>query len=433
MASVRKIQTKDGPRWRVRVYSHTVDNGDGTQTRKYITRTYDRKTDADAEGARLEHLKDVGTVVVSSKEPLGSYLRTWLNNVMRGRIRSRTWSDYDGVLRRYVEEPPSGIPRIGEIRLNRLGSDAIQGVYAALQAQEGLAPRTIRSLHAVVRQGLAHAARKGALGQNPADLVVLPKLNKRDPDAMTGQEAARFLVAAKADRYAALWAVLISGALRPGEALGLKWSDVDLDTGRIRVQRSLVRRGVRQPKPIDLAGDPEDVPEEPAWKLEAPKTAKARRTVALGDMAVRALKEHKAKQAKEKLALGEEYETHGFVFATEFGRPLDASNLYDRNFRRVMAGAKLGTWEVRDRGTWRPETPSDAEEKRARRFRPAYRMYDLRHTAATLLLQSGVNPKVTSERLGHSSVAFTMDVYSASLPDMQEEAAAKLDRALSGA
>jgi integrase len=110
------------------------------------------------------------------------------------------------------------------------------------------------------------------------------------------------------------------------------------------------------------------------------------------------------------------------VFATEFGRPLDVSNLYDRNFRRIMAAAGLGEWEEVEVGR--------KVEKKVRRFRPAYRMYDLRHTAATLLFGAGINPKVISERLGHSSVAFTMDVYAASLPDMQEEAAEKLETIL---
>lgn len=106
------------------------------------------------------------------------------------------------------------------------------------------------------------------------------------------------------------------------------------------------------------------------------------------------------------------------MFATEFGRPLDSSNLYDRNFRRIMSEAGLGAW---------------VGEGRGRTFQPAFRMYDLRHTAATLLLRAGVHPKVVSERLGHSSVAFTLDVYSASLPDMQEEAAEKLEAMLGAA
>lgn len=114
------------------------------------------------------------------------------------------------------------------------------------------------------------------------------------------------------------------------------------------------------------------------------------------------------------------------MFATEFGRPLDRANLSARNFRRVTADAGLGVWEERPR---KPGKPGPSPKPK---FWPSYRRYDLRHTAATLLLRDGVNPKVVSERLGHASVAFTMDTYAASLPDMQEEEAEKLEARFAG-
>lgn len=212
---------------------------------------------------------------------------------------------------------------------------------------------------------------------------------------MTPEEAEAFREAAESDRYYALWCILLSCGLRPGEALALKWDDVALENAKLRVYRSLTRRGV-----------------EDSWKLVPPKTPKARRVVVLPGFVVQALREHRARQAEERLKLGSEYEAHGFVLATEFGKPLDGANLYDRDFRRIMAVAELGEWEEKGKGS---------------KFNPAYRLYDLRHTAATLSLRAGVDPKVVSERLGHASVAFTMDVYTASLPDMQEEAADKMD------
>ena len=239
------------------------------------------------------------------------------------------------------------------------------------------------------------------MARNVADLVVLPKMQRRKVEAMTPEQAHQFMEAAKSDRYFALWSVLLSGGLRPGEVIALTWSDLDLDQSHIHVQRSLVRRGTDEP-----------------WKLVPPKTDKGRRVVVLPVFAVRALRAHRAAQAQERLLVGGEYVDDGFVFATEFGRPLDASNLYDRNFRRIMSEAGLGVW---------------VGEGRTRKFEPAFRMYDLRHTAATLLLRAGVHPKVVSERLGHASVAFTLDVYSASLPDMQESAAEALDAMLGGA
>ena len=400
--------------WRVRVYLGTDPD---TGRRMYRTRTFKRKKDADKEARRLEDLKDTGSLMAPSKDPLGKYLRTWLDSVKKGSLRTRTYEDYSGVLRRYVEDPPEDAPPVGKIRLDRLTPHAVQELYRFLQEEEGLSARTVRSLHAVVRQGLAHAARTGAAPRNVADLVVLPKQQRRRVDAMTPEEANRFLEAARADRYYPLWCVLLTGGLRPGEALALKWPDLDLDASKIHVQRTLTRRGQ---KTKEEGGK--------GWKLAEPKTSRARRVVVLPSFAVAALREWRVRQAEERLQLGSEYEDNGFVFATEFGKPLDGANLYARNFHRIMAAAELGEWEE-------PEDKPEGQPgpRKKPKFRPAYRMYDLRHTAATLLLRQGVNPKVASERLGHASVAFTMDVYAASLPDLQEEAADKLETMLGGA
>ena len=403
MATIKKVTLKDGStRYRVRFYS---GRNPETGKEEVITRTFEKWKDADREVTRLKRMRDKGGVITPSKEPLGKYLKDWLHKTKKGSLRARTFSDYVGVLDRYIHDPPKDAPRIGRVRLHQLTPGAIQDLYHHLQEEEGLSPRTIRSLHAVIRQGLAHAARVGAVGRNVADLVVLPKQEKREVKAMSPEEAGKFLEAAKADRYYPLWCVLLTGGLRPGEALALQWPDVDLDAAKIHVQRTLTRRGTKDP-----------------WALVEPKTNRARRVVVLSGFVVEALRSWKAQQARERLQLGEEYEDNGFVFASEFGKPLDGANLYARNFRRIMAAAGLGEWEEVEEG--------NRVKKKVKRFRPAYRLYDLRHTAATLLLRAGVNPKVTSERLGHASVAFTMDVYSASLPDLQEEAADKLETML---
>jgi integrase len=404
VATIKKIETTSGTRWKLRFYAgRDPESG----KRQFIIKTFDRKKDAETEETRLKRNRDTGLPVTVSKEPLAKYLRTWLDDVMTGRVRERTWSDYSGVLRRYIEQPADDAPPIGKIRMDRLTPAAIQSFYAYLRDDLGLSPRTIRSVHAIVRQGLAYAFRTGAAARNVAELAELPRLERRKVVAMSPQEAESFIEHARADRYYALWCVLVSGGLRPGEALGLTWPDVDLDAGKIHVQRSLVRRGVE------------------GWKLVEPKTSRSRRAVALPPFAVAALRADKAAQAKERLLLGAEYRDHGFVFSTEFGSPLSLPNLYRRNYRRICAAAGLGTWEeVQAEGKRGPKPKP--------RFHPKYRLYDLRHTAATLLLHAGVHPKAVSERLGHSSIAFTLDVYSASLPDLQEEAAEKMEAMLGG-
>jgi integrase len=240
-------------------------------------------------------------------------------------------------------------------------------------------------------------AKKQAMADNGSESSRQAKKAMR---AMTKHEATAFLEAARKDRYFPYWAVLLTGGLRPGEALGLLWEDVDLEEGKIHIQRSLTRRGIE------------------GWQLTEPKTDRARRVVPLPDVTTRALRDWRKKQAEEKLKLGAEYEGHGFVFATEFGAPLDGANLSNRNFRTIMAAAELGAWEG---------------EGKKRRFRPGHRVYDLRHSCATLLLLAGEHAKVVSERLGHASITLTLDTYSHVLPDMQEQAAEKMEAMFGGA
>lgn len=396
---MKKVELADGStRWRIRVY---MGRDPETDKRKYVTKTFDLKRDADKEATRLERQKDLGILTVPSKESFGKYLQTWLDEVKEGTIRARTMHDYRGYIRRYIKKPPDGTPSVGSIRIDRLTPAAFQALYAHMRTELDLSPRTIRYLHTILRQALGHAVATGAIARNPTDYVELPKAQgkkNKTHRAMSREEATAFLEAAREDRYYPLWAVLLTGGLRPGEAFGLKWGDVDLEEGRIHIRRALTRRGF-----------------EDSWRLVEPKTARARRVVVLPPVTVEALREWKVKQAEERLLLGAEYDDHGgdpFVFATEFGKPLDQSNLRANHFLPVMAAAGLGEWEG---------------EGKDRTFTPAYRVYDLRHTCATLLLLAGENPKIVSERLGHASVSLTLDTYSHVLPSMQESSAEKLE------
>lgn len=401
MAVIQKRETKDGQvRWTMRVFIGRDADG----KRKFVVRTFDRKKDAEKEARRLERMKDQGGALsVTSKEPFAKYLARWLD-VKAGEVRARTIHDYRGIVRRWIKDPPEGAPPLGAIRLDRLSPEAFEALYTWMREQ-GRAPRTIQYVHVVLRQALKDAVKKKALPGNPTDYASVPTRAKDgDTDeqtsirAMNEEQAGRFLEAARADRYHALWAILLTGGLRPSEALGLGWEHVDLDAARVHVARSLTRTGVD------------------GWKLVQPKSKKARRVVPLPEVAIQALREWKVKQAKERLLTGAEYEDNGFVFATAFGKPLDLSNLYAGPFRRVMAAAELGEWG--------PQPPAGKRGPRGqRRFKPAFRMYDLRHTCATLLLKKAVSPKIVQERLGHASITLTLDTYSHVLPDMQESAA----------
>lgn len=146
MASIKKVDVEDadrGYRWRMRVYMgpsevEDPETGETKTKRTYVTRTFDRKKAAEKEARRLEKLKETGAYTAPSKEPLEKYLRRWLKEVKKPSLRARTYSDYSGVLRRYIEEPPDGAPPIGKIRVDRLTPAAIQSLYSFLHQEEGL-------------------------------------------------------------------------------------------------------------------------------------------------------------------------------------------------------------------------------------------------------------------------------------------------------
>jgi integrase len=407
MARIERRETASGEaRYRMRVFIGRDESG----KRKFVTRTFARKKDAQKEARRLEQMKDMGgALTTTSKESLLKYLVRWLDT-KEGQVRARTIHDYRGIVRRYIKEPPEDAPPIGSIRMDRLTPEAFEALYNWLR-EGGRSPRTIHYTHAVLRMALKDAVAKKILSSNPTDHAKVPKRAKDAGEsgeeqttvrAMDDVQAARFLEAARSDRYYALWAVLLTGGLRPSEALGLKWSAVNLDEKKVYVARSLSRTGMD------------------GWKLLKPKTKKARRTVPLPSVAIQALRQWRKTTAEERLLAGPEYEDNGLVFTTPFGKPLHLANLYRGPWRRVMERAELGEFGEA------PEKPVRGPRGK-RRFTPAFRMYDLRHTCATLLLLRGVAPKIVQERLGHASITLTMDTYSHVLPTMQQEAADEME------
>jgi integrase len=174
--------------------------------------------------------------------------------------------------------------------------------------------------------------------------------------------------------------------MRPEEYLGLRWVDVDFVKATVVVKRALVWR---------TKGG--------GWYFTEPKTSRSRRTIPLPSSMIRCLVQHKRRQSEERLKLGSEWQDHDLVFTTGLGTPLNISNLTRKHFKPALERAGL------------PKT---------------IRLYDLRHTCATLLLGAGENPKVVSERLGHASIILTLDVYSHVLPDMQRAATDKLENLL---
>lgn len=368
-----QIVARGEGKWLVRVY---IGRNETTGERKYLNKTV-RGTKKDAQkflNSKLREI-DLGVLVEPSTESVDAYLDKWLVSAAKPKLRERTFNDYQALMKRYVRG------RLGNIKLANLRPLDIQALYSKM-LEKGLSARVVRYTHAVLSSALKQAVQWGMITRNPAQLVQLPKQTRKEMSALSSDEVSRFLLACKDDRYSALFAFAITTGLRPEEYFALQWKDIDLKHGSVMVRRALVR------------------PTGGGWKFEEPKTARSRRSLPIPATMAKQLIEHRRLQLQERMRLGSEYHNQDFVFATEMGEPLMLQNLAVRHFKPALERATL---------------PS------------SIRLYDLRHTCATLLLMAGINPKVVSERLGHASITLTLDTYSHVLPDMQKEAAEKLE------
>jgi integrase len=363
--------------WIVRIFTGRDSEG----KRRYLNKTiYGTKKDANTYLSATLTAMSAGTFVESSPLTVNAYLDNWLEAAARPRVRERTFTSYEDVLRLYIR------PTLGNKKLSDLRPLDLQGLYSDMQAR-GLSARTIRYAHSVLASALTQAVKWRMAAQNPAMLVELPRSSRKEMEALSPEDVTRFLAEAATDHLGVLFAFALATGLRPSEFMGLQWKDIELGKGIVTVCRTLVRR------------------KGGGWYYGEPKTPRSRRNIPLPASMLRALITHKRQQSETRLKAGEEYQNHDLVFATGDGTPLLLRNIIRRHFRPTLKRAGL------------PET---------------LRLYDLRHTCATLMLSAGVHPKVASERLGHSSVTLTMDVYSHVLPSMQQDATEKLESILFG-
>lgn len=323
--------------------------------------------------------------VAPDKVTVAAYLAEWLQAQAREDIRPSTLASYRQLMETYV------IPRIGMHQLQSLSSAHIDALYTALlaggrkQRAGGLSPRTVHYVHVVLRKALAHAARMQRVARNVADDVKAPPSRVAAvPRTWSGAELRAFLEHVEGDRLHAAWVLAASTGMRRGEVLGLRWSDVDLEAGRVSITQTVIAVGYKV-------------------SFSTPKTDNGRRSVALDPAVVNALRAHRVRQAEERLAAAT-YADLDLVFARPDGSPLHPDN-FSQSFDNHVRAVGL----------------------------PRIRLHDLRHTHATLALQAGVHPLVVSKRLGHGSVTVTLDVYSHAIPEMQEEAAARVAAVVWGA
>lgn len=318
-----------------------------------------------------------GEAPPSAIRTVGVFLEEWMEG-LELRVRPSTAKRYRDLLRIYA------IPALGKIKLPRLTPQQVEVLLTRMRG-EGLAPRTVWHLRAVLRSALTDAVRAGEATRNAASLAHPPKVEAYHVEPMTPARAQAILKAVAGTDLEAPVSLALWTGVRQGELLGLRWTDVDLAARRLRVEVTLQYRNHE-------------------FLVEPTKTPKSRRTIGLPAPAAELLIRHRQTQLEQRLLIGPEWDTRfdGLIFTTPSGRPLDGRYLTVR-FQNIVSKAGLG----------------------------AIRFHDLRHAAATLMLASGTDLKVVSEVLGHSAIATTANVYAGVLDELKAGAADRLARLLS--
>ena len=274
------------------------------------------------------------------------------------------------------------IPELGRTRLTKLTPGDVERFMSAMLAG-GSSPRSVNHARAVLRKALNDAVRSGVLARNAAALAQGPRVPSVERPVLSPQDARRFIEGVRSNHEGALFVLTLACGLRMGEVTGLRWEDLDLRGETLRVRQALQR------------GSGE-------WRLVETKSRASRRTLALPDVAISALQEHRQGQLRERLGAEELWGNDwDLVFTTATGDPLNPSSL-TRRFRALLKQIGL----------------------------PDMRFHDLRHSCASLLIAQGVHARVIMEQLGHSQISLTMNTYGHVVAEVQREAAGQMDALL---
>jgi integrase len=306
----------------------------------------------------------------------------WLPSQASRELRGATMAQYRLAVRAWI------VPNIGGVPVSTLTPKIVNKLITTLKTKEtsghrdGLSPRTIQLAVGVLKSACKWAVQNELLPRNPIAAIALPRADRPEMKAWSVNEAREFLDDVKDDRLAWAWTLALTRGLRRGELCGLKWDDFDLERGTLRINRARV---TVEGKPLD----------------SLPKTAAGRRSVPIDAALLPILRAHRTAQGRERLQSGGAYENDGYLCADELGRPYHPDTI-------------SGWFETA------------VKKSGLRRIR----LHDTRHTAASLMLSSGVPVKVVSEMLGHASPIITLSIYAHVLPGMAEEAGAALSASL---
>jgi integrase len=359
---------KRGNRWQVQV--DLPDRGDGKRHRR--SATFRTEREAKQREAQWIAERAAGTSVDPNRMSVATLMTTWLETI-EPNVKPKTFLGYKHTVEHHL------IPALGHRKLQALTAVQIHEAYAA-KRRANIGARTLQLMHLRLCQALDLAVSWQLIPRNAARLIETPQAKPKRHRVWTPEEQQRFLTAAKVEHHHPIWHVLITMGLRRGELLGLRWSDVDLTRHRLRVEQQVVMVGTR-------------------LEITSVKTEKSRRLLELPPSLVDLLQEHrKRQQARIELA-GELWDDHDLVFCTSRGRPLAPRNVA-RAFKALCARAGV----------------------------PKITLHEGRHTHTTTLIAAGVPIGVVSQRLGHSRVSTTMDVYAHVLPSMQAAATTEIER-----
>jgi integrase len=374
-------------RRRGNTYTYWLDIGPDPVTGKRRQRTKGGfRTKRECQAALNAAISAVqgGTFVEPSGRTVRSFLLDeWLPAVQMANLRPATWENYRIHVQAHIA------PALGTVELQRLSPAQLNGFYRHLLTEggkdgRGLASKTVRNIHNILHRALKDAVRWGFLVRNVADAADPPKGKSAEMRVWSPDQLRVFLEWVREDDLYAAWLLVTTTGMRRGELAGLRWADVDLDAGRL---------SVRQPRVV-VANVPQ--PSEP-------KTTRGRRSLALDPVTVAALRRHRTRQHEHRLLLGGRYQDSGLVFTWPDGSPIHPLR-FSRWFERHARRAGL----------------------------PRIRLHDLRRSYASAALAAGVPAKVISERLGHATIAVTMDIYSHVLPGLDREAADSVARLILG-
>ena len=362
-----------------------IDVRDPTGKRKRKWHSFaGTKRQAQVQTARLISELQGGLQVEPSRITVAAFLERWVEHML-GQVAPRSHERYAEIARKNL------VPLLGGLTLAKLQPAHISSAYAKALASGrrdgngGLSAHTVRHMHRVLRQALQQAVQWQLLARNPADLVKPPKVERATMTTYDLARTAELIEALHGSRMLVPVMLAVLCGLRRGEIAALKWNRIDLEAGQLAVAESAeqTRAGVR---------------------YKPPKSGRTR-TVAIPATVIAELRAHRLRQAEELLRVGVQQSDDGFVVAQADGRPLRPHSL-GQEWVRFLA-----------------RTPA----------LPRVRFHDLRHAHATHMLANGVHPKIASERLGHSKIGITLDLYSHVIPGMQEDAAARIDDALQAA